>query len=203
MAARQRFAMWTRHLLICPIVFLVAVILAGCATPYLMMPTPVLYTGKRAKPLFTDISADRRTPSLDLFYVTDRDSATNPDDARPYTTNRSRHLAFGTTTVEFGDALTWDTLVAQSTVADRGAPIVLKLDSTKELGRFPRIPYELAVTPAGIARAPAVIAAHDAAKKTMHAEIAGRLATAPRKEVVLFVHGYADTFETAAFTMAL
>ena len=63
-----------------------------------MMPTPLLYTGAQAKPLFTDIAADRRTPSLDLLYVTDRAPATSSDDARPYTANRSRYLAFGSTT---------------------------------------------------------------------------------------------------------
>ena len=52
--------------------------LVGCAT-YSMMPTPVLYTGEQAKPLFTDFAADRRTPSLDLLYVTDRAPATGPD----------------------------------------------------------------------------------------------------------------------------
>ena len=32
--------------------------------------------------------------------------------------------------------------------------------------------------------------------------MARRIAAAPRKEVVLFVHGYANTFEDAAFSMA-
>jgi esterase/lipase superfamily enzyme len=76
------------------------------------------------------------------------------------------------------------------------------LGATNELGRFPPIPYELAITPAGNARNPATVAAHDAAKRTMQALIESRLATAPRKEVVLFVHGYASSFESAALTMA-
>ena len=43
-----------------------AFVLAGCATNHPMMPTPVLYTGENARPLFTDSSLSRR-PSLDLL----------------------------------------------------------------------------------------------------------------------------------------
>lgn len=181
------------------IVALVALI-SGCGT-YPMMPTPVLYTGEQAKPLFTDIAADRRTPPLDLLYVTDRAPAASPDGADPYSASRSRHLAFGSTTVEFGDGVTWDTLVAQSTVAEREIPIDLKLGPTAELGRFPRIPYEIARASDGISRAPAVVAAHEAAKSRLQAEVERRLALAPRKEVVLFVHGYANTFQDAVLNM--
>jgi hypothetical protein len=54
-----------------------------------MMPTPVLYTGKQAKPLFTNVAADQRTPPLDLLYMTDRTPATSPDDVGPYTAGRA------------------------------------------------------------------------------------------------------------------
>ena len=50
-------------------------------------------------------------------------------------------------------------------------------------------------------RAPAVIDAYEAAKKAFQAELARRLAISPRKEVVLFVHGYNNTFVDAALTM--
>ena len=166
-----------------------------------MMPTPLLYTGEQAKPLFTDIAADRRTPSLDLLYVTDRAPATTPDDVPPYTANRSRYLAFGSTTVEFGNRVTWDVLVAQSTVTDRKVPIKLNLGATTQLGRFPRIPYEMARVSEGMSRTPGVVAAHEAARIRLQAEVERRLAAAPRKEIVLFVHGYANTFEDAALSM--
>ena len=119
----------------------------------------------------------------------------------PYTASRSRYLAFGSTTVEFGNGVSWDTLVAQSTVAERKVPIDLKLGPTTELGRFPRVPYEIARAADGVSRAPDVVAAHEAAKRRLQTEIERRLALAPRKEVVLFVHGYANTFEDAALNM--
>ena len=55
-------------------------------------------------------------------------------------------------------------------------------------------------TPAGLSRTPTVIAEHAAAKKSFEVELERRLAAAPRKEVVLFVHGYRNTFEDAVLT---
>ena len=50
----------------------IAFVLTGCATNRTMMPTPVLYTGANAKPLFTELSIDSRRPPLDLLFITDR-----------------------------------------------------------------------------------------------------------------------------------
>jgi esterase/lipase superfamily enzyme len=166
-----------------------------------MMPTPVLYTGAQAKPLFTEAPAVLRTPALDLLYITDRTPARSPDEPLPYTSERSRSEAFGSTTVLFGEDMTWDTLVKQSLRAERTAAIDLKLGPTKEIGRFPPIPYQLAVTGSGLTRTPAVVDAHEAATRALQAEVARRLALSPRKEVVLFVHGVANSFQDAALTM--
>ncbi len=184
-----------------PVVAAVA-ILAGCASTFPLMPTPVMYRGEQANPLFTEVPADRQKPSIDLLYVTDRAPATKPCEPLPYSAKRSRSMAFGSVTVEFGEGVAWDTLVKQSTVTERWVPIDLTLGPTKELGRFPSIVYGVTVTPAGITRAPAVIDAHERAAAGLQGEIARRLADSPRKEVVLYVHGYHNTFREAAFTMA-
>jgi hypothetical protein len=106
-----------------------------------MMPTPALYTGANARPLFTDPPADTRPPSLDLLFVTDRTSAQQAD-GLPYTAARSRSIAFGSATVEFGDDVGGDILVEESTATQRGSRPHLKLGPTTELGRFPPIPYD-------------------------------------------------------------
>ncbi len=173
----------------------------GCATTHPLMPTPVLYTGTQAKPLFTNAPAAVRTPPLDLLFITDRAPAAGPDQPEPYTAERSRYMAFGSTTILFGEDMTWDALVAQSLLAHRPAPTNLKLGPTKELGRYPRIPYAVVETPAGLTRAPAVIEAHEKANRALQAEIARRLALSPRKEMVLYIHGVNNTFSEAALTM--
>jgi len=178
-----------------------ATVLAGCSTAFPLMPTPVIYAGDKGKPLFTDVPADHRVPSLDLLYVTDRARSTNPDDPLPYSSERSRSMAFGSVTVEFGEQLTWDELVKQSTQRERSTPLDLELGSVEEQGRFPHVPYAVKDTATGITRDPAVVDAHEKAEAALQAEVARRIAASPRKEVVLFVHGYANTFRDAALTM--
>ena len=175
--------------------------LAGCASTYPMMPTPALYTGARAKPLFTEAPAAVRTPSLDLLFITDRAPAQGSGGPEPYTAERSRSMAFGSTTIMFGEGLTWDALVTQSLLVTRTTRTDLTLGPTQELGHFPRIPYEVTSTPGGLARAPAAIEGHETAARALQSEVARRLALSPRKEVVLFVHGFNNTFSEAALTM--
>jgi esterase/lipase superfamily enzyme len=180
---------------------LVAFVLAGCTTTFPMMPTPVLYTGPRAKLLFTEAPEHVPTASLDLLFVTDRAPATSTEAPEPYTADRSRSMAFGATSILFGEGVTWDALVQLSTLSKRPTPVALRLGQTREIGRFPPIPYEVTETAGGLTRAPAALEAHDTALRALQAEVAHRLASSPRKEVVLFVHGYQNTFQDAALTM--
>lgn len=183
------------------IVAAAALVITGCATTdHVMMPTPVLYEGANARPLFTDLVMHAGRPSLDLFFITDRAPA-QPGDDVPYSTRRSRSMAYGSTIVDFGEGITWDSLIKRSIAAQRPNPLHLKLGRTTELGRFPPIPYEVSVAPDGIRRSPAVVDAYEEAKQQLQAEIARRLALARRKEVVLFVHGYRTSFQDAALTM--
>jgi esterase/lipase superfamily enzyme len=164
-----------------------------------MMPTPALYAGAQAKPLFAS-APPQSSPTLDLLFVTDRAPATDTGGDMRYTADRARSLAFGSTLVEFGDNLRWSELASESTAIERTVRVDLSLTSTKELGRFPRIPYELVVGPTGMSRLPTVVEAHEKARAELQAEIARRLDAAPRKEVVLYVHGYHASFEDAAIT---
>jgi len=179
----------------------VAAALAGCSSAFPLMPTPVLYAGEKGRPLFHRVPPDRQVPSLDLLYATDRAPSTKPDNPLPYSVERSRSMAFGSVTVEFGENVTWDELVRLSTASERPTTLALELGQVKELGRFPHIPYDVKDTDAGITRDPAVVDAHEKAEAGLRAEVARRLALSPRKEVVLFVHGYANTFRDAVLTM--
>ena len=174
--------------------------MAGCATQHPLMPTPVLYTGTAARPLFTDLPSERRRPPLDLLFITDRAPA-EPAGDMPYTAGRSRSMAFGSVMIEFGEDVSWDLLVRASTATERATPLKLDLGRTEEQGRFPPIPYELTAVPGGMVRQPAVVEAYEKAKQQLQAEIAKRISIARRKEVVLFVNGYGSSFKSAALTM--
>jgi len=182
-------------------VMAVVTVLGGCSTAFPLMPTPMLYTGGDGKPLFTGVAAEREVPALELLYVTDRQRSTAPDDPLPYSAERARSMAFGRVIVEFGKDLTWNELATLSLQGDRPKSLDLELGPVKELGRFPYVPYDIKDMPTGISRDPAVIDAHESAKAALQAEVARQLLVSPRKEVVLFVHGYANTFRDAALTM--
>lgn len=177
-------------------------LVTGCATStYPLMPAPTVYVGPQGKPLLAAAAAADQKAAIDLLYVTDRAPGTEAAKTLPYSAERSHSMAFGTVTVEFGEGVPLDTLVAQSTLSKRTVPLDLKLGPTTELGRFPPIPYGVEPVPTGLVRAPAAIEAHERAAAMLQREVARRLGAAPRKEVVLFVHGYANTFQDATFTM--
>ena len=176
--------------------------LVGCAGTPALMPTPAIYIGDATKRLFAGTSAEPATTAIDLLYVTDRAAATAADAVLPYTSDRSRSMAFGSVSVEIGQSVAWPTLVEMSMESPREQPLELRLGAATELGRFPPIPYAVEVTPGGITRSAAVMDVHERAAAGLQAEVARRTAAAPRKEVLLFVHGYANTFQDAAFSMA-
>ncbi len=180
-----------------------ALLLAGCAgqgRP--LMPTPMLYTGAAAKPVFDRIPAGRRSLVLDLLYITNRVPAADPNVEPPYSSERSKSVAFGSVRIDVGSGLDWDELVALSQSAERRRPINLKLAGTTELGRYPPTPYLTRYTDSGFMRDPAVMSAHRKAENTLLQEIKQRLAESSKKEIVLYVHGFNETFEEAAFTAA-
>jgi esterase/lipase superfamily enzyme len=179
-----------------------AALLVGCAGTPALMPTPAIYVGDATKRLFAGAGAEPATTAIDLLYITDRATATAADAALPYTSDRSRSMAFGSVSVEIGQSVAWPTLVEMSMESPRAEPLSLRLGAATELGRFPPIPYAVDVTPGGITRSAAVMDTHERAAADLQAEVARRVAAAPRKEVVLFVHGYANTFQDAAFSMA-
>jgi esterase/lipase superfamily enzyme len=174
----------------------------GCATHRPLMPTPTIYQGLDGKAVFTDVPSQRKQPAVDLLYITDRARETDPDSDLTYGAERSREIAFGSATVEMGPDLTWSELEQQSRLGQRTEPVNLTLGDVTEIGRFPGTPYPLRVTAEGIKYDADVLAKHEQAKQALTAELERRLDASSRKEIVLYVHGFNETFETAAFTLA-
>lgn len=178
-----------------------ALLLGACATTTPLMPTPTLYRGAEPTPIFTQVGADQQKSSVDLFYITDRAPRATPEEPEPYTAERSRSVAFGIVRVDIGQNIAWNQLVEQSKNGERKG-LDLKLGPAEELGRFPGVVYGLVQTPQGVTRDPVVVDTHEKAAALLKQELAKRVAASPRKEVVLFIHGYHDTFSDAAFSMA-
>jgi esterase/lipase superfamily enzyme len=180
-----------------------AAILGGCATKVReLMPTPALFDHPAARAIFEKVPARRRTDYVDLLYITDRAPNSDPGADLPYGQERSRSLAFGSARVSLLPQMQWDELRRQSLANLREQPIELKLDRVKELGRYPTEPYSVQVTTQGVTRDPATLEQHELAEAKFKSEVRKRLRTAPSREVVLYIHGFNETFATAAYTAA-
>jgi len=189
------------------ITLLAALLAAGCASgPYQLMPTPRLYQLPGGRPVFDRALVGVRQggePDLDLLYLTDRAPQSDPEGLLPYGQLRARHIAFGSAQVRVGPGLDWEALREQSRLAQRTREVDLELGKVRELGAFPEEPYRIAGREGDvILRDPSDLARHVEAKAALQAEVQRRLAQAPRREVLLYVHGFNETFASAAYTAA-
>ncbi len=189
---------------------LAVLLLGGCATgARQLMPTPTIYQLPGGQPIFDRPQETRQNPDLDLLFITDRAPTTkaeaeaNEQGPLPYGQGRAGHISFGSAQVRVVPGLDRETLREQSQLAKRTREVNLELGPVRELGAFPQEPYQIARGADGkILRDRAELARHVEAKAGLQAEVQRRLAAAPKKEVLLYVHGFNETFATAAYTAA-
>lgn len=173
------------------------VLLVGCAGRYELMPTPNLYTGESTYPAERVPEAWQKN-RVDLLYLTDRMPVSSSTEEIEYGAKRSASVGFGKAIVEIGDGLTWPELVASSQTATRPQSIHLQMLSRTELGRFPPTPFPLVRDNGRIVNDPVVVQAQDTSAEIFRRVLQEQLAIAERKEVVMFVHGFNDSFDHAA-----
>jgi len=186
------------------VVLSLGLLITGCATTERqLMPTPALYRAPGGEPVFDLPAGSRPSPDVDLLYITDRGPETSLESDLPYGEERARRIVFGSAQVRMVPELDWESLREQSQLAERTREVNLELGSVQELGAFPQEPYQLLRSKQGfILRDRAELAEHDAARSELQREVQRRLAVAPKKEVLLYVHGFNETFATAAYTAA-
>ncbi|WP_369957694.1 alpha/beta hydrolase [Marichromatium sp. AB31] len=194
-------------------VLLVGALTGGCAGKAReLMPTPLLYQSPGQPPgqspgqpsmqqvLFT--RAPRDPHDLELLYVTDR-AGGDTDAAVPYGEGRLRGLVYGSARVRIGPGLDGDGVLRQSLLARRTRPVTLELGRVEELGRFPEEPYAIVRDAADRVRLdPAGLRRFARARADLQQQLRVRLAATPRKELLLYVHGFNETFASAAYTAA-
>jgi esterase/lipase superfamily enzyme len=142
------------------------VALCGCDPATHLRPTPVIY-GAGKLDLGSITPESRRTPTLQVFYATNRKREAPPDD-REYNNDVDSSLHLGVSTIQIGDkGATWDQICRAS--AAKGDGPTLKLTQSSE---FPN-PTEFC----------------DAINR--------QLATTPNHEVNIYVHGFFTRFNVA------
>jgi esterase/lipase superfamily enzyme len=195
-AGRRR----TSAVLLC---ILGATLQIGCATNVReLMPTPAVFHLPTARTIFDEVPVERRTDYIDLLYITDRAPDKSPDAELPYGQERARSMGFGSVQVVLLPPMPWEELRRHSLSDPRSLEIAMGLGAVKELGRYPAGPYAVEATKNGFRRDPTVMEAHRGATIALQSEVQRRLKAAPSGEIVLYVHGFNETFATAAYTMA-
>ena len=153
------------------------------------MPTPAIFAAPQDRAPVNSAQPIYTSNDLNLLYVTDRAPIADPQTkALAYGSERSRTMTFGSIDIRIEPD-------------SNGAMGEMKLGGIKEIGRFPEVPYPAEFSSSGYRRAPSVVAAHEEAVASLQGEIRHRLAETERKEVVVFIHGYNNSFADAAFAM--
>ena len=174
--------------------------LLGCE--HQLMPTPNIYADGRYDLVDADDPVEHHSSTVELLYVTDRKRVDTSDGSVKYGWKRSWSVAIGTCEVEIGHGLDWETLAENTTRRKRDVPLPETIRSITEMVRMPPTPIPLVKRDGLFIQDPEIVAARDAAAASFAEMVRERLARSPRNEVLVYVHGFNNTFEEAAIVLA-
>jgi esterase/lipase superfamily enzyme len=181
-------------------VLLGILLLTGCGRPELAR-SPNLFVRSPENP-FADVPPDLQSNEIQLYYLTDRVPIEPTNGELRYGFGRSPSLALGTCIVTIGDDLPWDTLVEDSRTHQRSQRLPLRVTDIAELTRTPSAVVPFVEIDGRRKPDPEVVEERAAAARAVADLLSERLERAPRKELFIFVHGFNNTFEDAAYRMA-
>lgn len=176
-------------------------LLVGCATTPRLMPTPNIYAKEGGYPE-SAVHPELKSNQIDVLFVTDRAPEHATDGALTYGPGRSASTAFGSVIVEIGNDLPWPQLVEMSETAARTRSPAMRIKSTAELGRFPPTPHRFLVVDGEATEDPEVRVEYDRVVAEFRRELNQRMEQSGYKEVHVFVHGFNNSFDWAAASLA-
>jgi esterase/lipase superfamily enzyme len=165
------------------------------------MPTPNVHV-ETQRDFFDTLDPNLKNTEVPLFFITNR--APEQDEAGDlrYGSGRSGSLAFGKVVVELGTDVDWEELVEASRTQRRVQPMALQIRGVEEFVRPPKTPLPFTEVDGRIVERPDLAAKLAQAKAAFRRLLVRQLALTPRKEVFIYVHGYHNSFDDAAFAMA-
>jgi esterase/lipase superfamily enzyme len=176
-------------------------LLVGCSSDYPLMPTPNIYTDPGDYPA-TEVPESLRSSQVELLYVTDRTRETDQNGETFYGAGRSSSAAYGSVVVEIGNAEPWEELVKASQTVKRKQELLLRIHSLQEHARFPETPYSFSVVDGTIVEDEETRAEYEQTADKFRRDLGERLADLQRKEVIVFIHGFNNTFQSSALVLA-
>ena len=200
-SASNRKGERTIHIRTCIALVFIALVLVGCSSTPKLMPTPNIYLGGGGYPE-SEIPLGLKSNKVELLFVTDRVPESSADGTLVYGTGRSASLGFGSVIVEIGNDLSWQELVEMSETFSRSTSPSVSVISRNELGRFPATPHAFLVVNGEIREDPEVQGKYDQVASKFRQEINLRLSRTGNKEIHIFIHGFNNSFDWAAVSLA-
>ena len=179
----------------------ILILLWGCSSARILMPTPNVHLIEENDP-YDGLSPELKSTEVRLLYVTDRKPEQDDDGQLRYGYARSPSLALGEAVVDLGVGITWEDLHRVSRIQHRRKPVKLSLLEVTELVRGPETPLPYALVDGNIVDEPAILARLQQSVLSFRRVLLQRLAMTPRKEVFVYVHGFHNGFDDAAFALA-
>ena len=185
------------------VLFLMAAqLVASCSIHRPLMPTPDVYALGIKEPYPETLPSQLRTVDANIMYLTDRLPELAEDGRLDYGMGRNHVLALGEAVVNIGGDLDWEALAADARSGVRSSAVNLSVNSVTEKVRGPLgtlISYQADGSLGGTEDA---VRQAEALAESSQEMVNQRLTMAPRKEILLFVHGVNTSFDEALFTTA-
>ena len=177
-----------------------ALLLTACSGPRVMMPTPNVHIDS-SENIYTGLPEELKSTEVPLFYITDRVPEKDENGDLKYGYERSPSLAFGSTVVDLGEDMSWEQLLEASRSGKRLKKVKMQVSEITEIVRGPNAPTPYTEVDGVIVEDPEFKAIRLAAAEKFRKVVVQQLALTPRKEVFIFIHGFHNDFDDAAFAM--
>ena len=169
-----------------------ALLIAGCSSQRVLMPTPNVYLDSD-RDFFGTLDPSLESTEAPLFFITDRAPERDEEGNLRYGSERSASLAFGKVVVDLGRDATWEELVEASRTQQRVKPFALEILEIEELVRSAETPLPFTEVEGQIVLRPDVAAQLAEAKEEFRRLLVRQLELTPRKEVFIFVLEYSNS----------
>ncbi len=200
MTTKEQTRLSTPYYAFIRMLFPLVLLLGACSEK--LITSPYVMRGEAGRRTYASLDPALQTPEINVVYVTDR-GPTPPDKSGPrYGHERSDLTSYGNATVELSPRPTWDELVEISTSGQRSRSYTLRVSRVEERGRFTPITEYMEVKGNRIGGKIGARDAIDAENRAFGDVLRERLVRTDRKEVVIFIHGFNNSFDDAVIRLA-
>ena len=180
----------------------ILMVTVACSSARPLMPAPNVYEGQTPEQVWSDTPEDWHQSKMKLMYATDREPRKNENGDLEYGSGRSASLAFGMAEINIKGDPSWEEFSTLSLQSKRSKKLELQIGVITEENRLPPTPHPAAYVDGKIQFSPERLADVREIEASMHGRISEILAETPRKEVVIYIHGYNNDFSDAAYQLA-